>query len=130
MNGGAISWTSRRQDNISFPTSEAEFVAASQASQVVVYLRETLRDFGYLQTAATDFFEVNLACIAMDENPVRRNSLDTKIVADALTKSLPSLAFISHRKVMLVSLKFLDTRHPSIVHITIQGFRFVRTYCT
>jgi len=31
MNGGPISWKSRHQDNVSLSTSEAEFVAASQA---------------------------------------------------------------------------------------------------
>jgi len=29
MNGGPISWKSRRQDNVSHSTSEAKFVAAS-----------------------------------------------------------------------------------------------------
>jgi len=41
-----------------------------------------------------------------------------KIVADDLTKSLLSPAFISHRKVMLgqvpFSLKFVGTRHTSV----------------
>jgi len=72
MNGDPISWKSRRQDNVSLSTSEAEFVASSQAAQEVVYLHETLRDFGYPQSTATDIFEDNLACIAMSENPVRR----------------------------------------------------------
>jgi len=72
MNGGSISWKSRRQDNVSLSTSEAEFVAASQAAQEVVYLREMLKDFGYEQHAATEIYEDNLACIAMSENPVRR----------------------------------------------------------
>ena len=143
MNGGPISWKRRRQDNVSFSTSEAEFVAASQASQEVVYLRETLRDSECIQTAAADIFEDNLACIAMSKNPVRRKfsrhidirrnfvgelvkdnifkliPLRTyKMVADALTKCLPSPASISHRKVMLgrvpSSLNFLGTRHTSI----------------
>jgi len=131
MNSGPISWKSRRQDNVSLPTSEAEFVAASQAAQGVVYLRETPRDFGYLQSTATDIFEDNLACIAMSENPVRRkfsrhidirryfvrelvkagivkhSPLRThKIVADALKKSPPSLAFTAHRKVILGQVPF------------------------
>ena len=33
MNGGPMSWKSRHQDNASLSTSEAEFVAASQAGQ-------------------------------------------------------------------------------------------------
>ena len=49
MNGGPISWKSRRQDHVSLSTSEAELVAASQAGQEALYLRETLKDFGYQQ---------------------------------------------------------------------------------
>ena len=69
MNGGPISWKSRRQDNVSL----AEFVAASrQAGQEAIYLRETLIDFGFSQTKATLLYEDNLACVVMSENPVCR----------------------------------------------------------
>jgi len=126
MNVGPISWKSRRQDNVSLSTSEAEFVAASQAGQETLYLRETLKDLGYQQQNATEIYEDNLACVAMSENPVRRKfsrhidirryfvrelvkagfvkliPLRThKMVADALTKSLPSPAFIGNRRVMM-----------------------------
>jgi len=72
MNHRPISWKSRRQDNVSLSTSESEFVAASQAAQEVVYLHQTLKDFGYAQHAAPEIYEDNLACIDMRENPVRR----------------------------------------------------------
>ena len=126
MNGGPISWKSRHQDNVSLSTSEAEFVAASQAGQEALYLRETLKDFGYQQKNSTEMYEDNLACVAMSENLVRRKfsrhidirgyfvrklvkagfvkliPLRThKMVADALTKSLSSPAFIGHRRVMI-----------------------------
>jgi len=58
--------------NVSLSTFEAEFVAASQAGQEALYLRETLKDFGYQQQQATEIYEDNLACVAMSENPVRR----------------------------------------------------------
>jgi len=60
MNGSPISWKSHRQDKGFLSTSEAKFVVASQAAQEVVYLRETLRDFGYPQSTATDIFERQL----------------------------------------------------------------------
>jgi hypothetical protein len=125
MNGGPISWKSRRQDNVSLSTSKAEFVAASQAGQEAIYLREMFTDFGFSQTQATLLYEDNLACMAMIENPVHRKfsrhidirkyyvrelvlagflklvPLRThKMVADALTQSLPSLAFMRHRQIM------------------------------
>ena len=53
MMNGPISWKSRRQLIVSLSTSEAEFVAASQAGQVALYLREILKDFGSQQNTAT-----------------------------------------------------------------------------
>jgi len=47
MNGGPLSWKSRRQDYVSLSTSKAEFVAASQAEQEVLHLSKTLKDFDY-----------------------------------------------------------------------------------
>ena len=93
---------------------------------------------GYQQQNATEIYEDYLACVAMSENPVLRKTsrhidicryfvselvkaglikvipLHThKMVADALTKSLPSPAFIGHRRVMMgqtpFALKFLHS---------------------
>jgi len=72
MNGGLISWKSRRQDNMSLSTSKAEFIVAGQAGQEAIYLRETLTDFGYSQTKAILLYEDNPACTTMSDNPVRR----------------------------------------------------------
>jgi len=47
MNSGPIAWNSRRQNNVSLSTSEAEYVEASQAGNEAMYLREKLTDFGY-----------------------------------------------------------------------------------
>ena len=136
MNGGPISWKSRRQDNVSLPVSisEAKFVAAGQAGQEAFYLRETLKDSGYQQKTPTEIYEDNLACVAMSENPVRRKfschvdihryfvrelvkavfvkliPLRThKMVANILTKSLPSPAFIGHRRIMMGQTPFALT---------------------
>jgi len=72
MNVGPISWKNRRQDNVSLSTSEAKFVAASQAGQEALYPRDILKDFGYQQNTATEIYEDNLARVTMNENPVRR----------------------------------------------------------
>jgi hypothetical protein len=49
LNDGAISWRSSRQVGVTLSSSEAEFVAASQAGQDVIYLRELLKGFGHPQ---------------------------------------------------------------------------------
>ena len=126
LNGGPISWKSRRQDSVALSTSEAEYMAASLCGQEVVYIRAILRDFGVVQTQPTLVYEDNLACIAMSVNPVRRKysrHIDIRrhyvrelclgnlvklvplrtnlMVADALTKSLPAPGLERHRSVMM-----------------------------
>ena len=44
FNGGDVSWKSRRQDSLCLSTSEAEFVAASQCAQEVLYRRYFVRE--------------------------------------------------------------------------------------
>jgi hypothetical protein len=120
---GPISWKSSRQGGVTLSSSEAEFVAASQAGQEVVYLRALLRGFGYPQRGST---EDNASCIMMSENPTNRDRsrhvdvkvhflrdlvrdghiklvkcADTQNVSDALTKSLPRPAFEKHREYMV-----------------------------
>jgi hypothetical protein len=76
FNGGAVSWKSRQQDSVSLSTSEAEFVAANQCAQEVLYLREILRDFHQTQQSPTLVHEHNLAYIAMSETRYDGNTPD------------------------------------------------------
>jgi hypothetical protein len=46
LNGGPISWKSRRQDSVAFSTSETEYMVVSLCDQEVVYIRVILCDFG------------------------------------------------------------------------------------
>jgi hypothetical protein len=126
MNGGSISWKFRRQVSVALSTSEAEYMAASKVGKEILYLRVILRDVGYAQTAPTNMYEDNLACIAMSTNPVRRKSsrhIDIRVhfcrelyaagvmkliplpthlmVADVLTKSLLGPVLTQYREVML-----------------------------
>jgi hypothetical protein len=131
LNGGPISWKSRRQDSVALSTSEAEYMAASEVGKEIQYLRALLHDVGFTQLAPTNVYEDNLACIAMSTNPVRRKSsrhIDMRVhycrelytagvmkliplrthlmVADALTKSLPGPALSKHRDIMMGHMPF------------------------
>ena len=130
LTGGAVPWKSRPQDCVSLSTSQAEYVAASQCGQEVVYLRWILRDFGFIPIGPTQVYD-NLACVAMSENPVRRKysrQIDIRryfvrdlvaqnvlkliplrtslMVADAITKSLPAPAHAKHCDVMIGRVPF------------------------
>ena len=126
LNGGPVSWKSTRQKSVSLSTAEAEWYAASEAGKEIVYLRHILEQFGLSQRKATKLYEDSRAVICMAENPVNRKAsrhIDTrrhcigeavaakvieliacrthKMVADALTKSLPAPVFEQHKRSML-----------------------------
>jgi hypothetical protein len=74
MNGGPISWKSRRQDSVSLCTSETEDMTVNEVGKEILYPHVILHDVGYTQTAPTKTYEDNLAFIVMSTNPVRQKS--------------------------------------------------------
>ena len=58
----SISWKSSRQQGVTLSSSEAEFVATSQAGHEVVYLSVLLKGFGSAQKKLTQIWENNQAC--------------------------------------------------------------------
>ena len=145
LNGGPISWKAARQGGVTLSSSEAEFVAASQAGKEILYLRALLKGFACPQQKPTELWEDNASCILMSENPTNRERsrhVDVRVhflrdmvrdgsvkfikcagtqnVADALTKSLPKPAFHKHREFMQgtaqsFSAFFASARVPPVV---------------
>jgi hypothetical protein len=125
LNGGALSWKCRQQKSVATSTSEAEYVAASRASDDILYLRRVLEEAGHKQVTPTPLYEDNRSCRMMSENPVsndRSKHIDyrvhalrervkegvvrlidcptTDMLADIFTKNLPAPAFQRHAIVM------------------------------
>lgn len=65
LSGGAISWTSRKQLSVTLLSTEAEYVAAAQASQEVIWLRQLLTDLGQPQLGPTEIYEDNQGCLVL-----------------------------------------------------------------
>jgi len=125
LNGGAVSWASKKQTVTAQSTTEAELISASAAAQEAVHLRQLLTELS-IQQPPTAIFEDNNGCIKVANNPItsprtkhiqvkffyvrervlRREvelvGIDTSLnVADAFTKSLPVDLVRRHRNVML-----------------------------
>lgn len=113
MTGGCIAWSSKRQACVSLSTTEAEFIAASEATKEAMWLRKLLSDIGHESVSPTLLFIDNQSAIKLTRNPefhrrskhidvryhficekLRENVIDTKYVstndqnADILTKAL------------------------------------------
>jgi hypothetical protein len=115
IDGGAISWSSKRQEIVSLSTTESEYVAVTHGSKEAVWLQSLLSHvFGPFKDPTT-LFSDNQSAIALTRDHqyhARTKHIDVRyhwirwvveqgtiqlvycptddMVADALTKALPS----------------------------------------
>jgi hypothetical protein len=64
LNDSVIAWSSKKQATVALSTGEAEYVAASECTREIVYLRQLLSELGYPQRASTCIYEDNQTCIS------------------------------------------------------------------
>ena len=113
LSGGAISWSSKCQATVALSSTEAEYMALTQATKEAIWLRSLLAELNYTQECPTTLFEDNQSAIALARNPVHharskhidiqhhfvREKIESKeieisymatdeMIADALTKPL------------------------------------------
>ena len=113
LNGGAVSWNSKRQTTVATSSTEAEYMSLYSAVQEAIWLRRLLKDLKYESSGAIKIYQDNQGTIALAKNPTfhsRTKHIDIKyhfareqvkagnieleylptndMVADALTKPL------------------------------------------
>jgi hypothetical protein len=67
-----VSWSSKKQTSVALSTAEAEYVAAGQCCAQLLWMRQTLRDFGYNQSKVPLLCD-NESAIRMADNPVEHS---------------------------------------------------------
>ena len=125
LSGAAVSWRSRKQTCVSLSTAEAEYMALAAAAQEAVWIQRLLDDLDKASSPPTRIYEDNQAAICMAKNPQyhgRSKHVDIKyhfvreqvaagtvelqycqsknMVADLLTKGLPSTQFVRLREML------------------------------
>jgi hypothetical protein len=118
LNGAPISWCSKRQPTVALSSTEAEYIAATQATKEAIWLRRIFEELGHPQSGPTRINEDNQGCIQLAKNPVhhqRTKHIDIQVhfireaietgeialeyintrdqLADILTKALPRVKF-------------------------------------
>jgi len=116
LNGGAVSWSSKRQDTISLSTTEAEYIALTHAAKEAIWLRNLLSEIFGPITHAIPIKSDNQSAIALakddrfhartkhiniryhfihyviEEGKIRLTYCPTEnMMADIFTKALPSM---------------------------------------
>src|ERR1700678_1474601 len=116
IDGGAVSWASKKQELVTLSTTEAEYVATSHAVKEALWLRQLITElFGSID-APTTLFSDSKSAIALAHDGhyhARRKHIDIRyhficyiieegtiklvycptnnMTADTLTKALPSV---------------------------------------
>jgi hypothetical protein len=115
IDGGAVSWSSKRQEIVSLSTTESEYVAATHASKEALWLRSLISQIFDPITEPTTLFSDNQSAIALTKDHqyhARTKHIDIRfhfirwiieegklrlvfcptgdMLADTLTKALPS----------------------------------------
>ena len=119
--GGVVLYKTKYQDTIAQSSTEAEFVAASEAGKCILYLRTILHQIGLEQEKATILYEDNQGALLMAQagRPTKRTKhidirhfalqqwVENDLInfqristsdnsADALTKATPRTLFYRH----------------------------------
>jgi hypothetical protein len=127
MNGGAVSWRSSKQSVVARSTTEAEYIAASEAAEEAVWMKEFISELGVVPSALDPMviYCDNNGAIANTQEPrshkkfkhvkrrfhsIREHVADGDVkickvhtdlnVADPLTKALPKAKHDQHQNSM------------------------------
>jgi hypothetical protein len=79
--GGPVSWASRRQPCVALSTTEAEFVAAAEATKEAVWFQQLLSELG-IDGRSTTLYCDNQSAIALVNNPTfhqRTKHIDVRL---------------------------------------------------
>ena len=69
VGGGAITWRSKKQTTIALSSTEAEYIALSEAGREACWLRNLYKELGYTQESPNLILGDNDGSIAMAKNP-------------------------------------------------------------
>ncbi|KAJ9545152.1 hypothetical protein OSB04_024859 [Centaurea solstitialis] len=114
LNGGAISWKSSKQDTIADSTTEAEYIAASDAAKEAIWLRNFLSDLRVVASISRPidiFLKYHLIREIIGRGDVRICKIPTEEnVADPLTKPLARVKHEAHAN--SIGMQYLDAIVP------------------
>jgi hypothetical protein len=69
LSGAAVSWQAKKQPSVATSTTEAEYMAASEAAKEAIWWRSFMVSLGYDVTAATRIQSDNQSSIKLSKNP-------------------------------------------------------------
>ena len=99
LGGGAVSWKSKRQDSIALSSTEAEFMASTQACKEVLWMKDFLGELG-LEQGTIRMYSDNQSSIKVMKNPVghgrmKHIELQAHFLRDLITREEVEFVYCS-----------------------------------
>jgi hypothetical protein len=109
-----VSWASKKQNLVALSTTEAEYIAAGHCCAQLLWMRQTLRDYGY-KLSKVPLLCDNESAICMANNPVehsRTKHIDIRYhFLDHQQKGNIEIAYVStHNQLADIFTKPLDEK--------------------
>jgi hypothetical protein len=105
-----VSWASKKQNSVALSTTEAEYIATGHCCAQLLWMRQSLRDYGYKLSKVSLLCD-NESSIHMADNPVEHSCtkhIDIRYqLVDIFTKPLDEKTFSKLRN----ELNILDSRN-------------------
>jgi hypothetical protein len=137
-----VSWASKKQNLVALSTAEAEYIAAGHCCAQLLWMRQTLRDYGY-KLKKVPLLCDNESAICMVDNPIehsRTKHIDIRYhflrdhqqkgdieiayvsthnqLADIFTNALDEKTFSKLRnEIYLIHGTLIETLHTSLIYI-------------
>jgi hypothetical protein len=110
-----VSWASKKQNSVALSTAEAEYIAADHCCAQLLWMRQTLRDYGY-KLSKVPLLCDNEGAIRMANNPVehsRTKHIDIRyhFLRDHQQKGDIEIAYVNtHNELANIFTKPLDDK--------------------
>lgn len=128
LNGTAISWSTRKQPTVALSSTEAEYMASTQATKEAIWLRLAMTDLGFPITGPTIIHVDNQGALALSKNPEhhdRTKHIDIQhhFVRERVTLGEVDLAYIPTDAQTADVLTKALVRDKHSLHCTAMGLR-------
>jgi hypothetical protein len=105
-----VSWASKKQNSVALSTAEAEYIAAGHCCAQLLWMRQTLRDYGYKLSKVTLLCD-NESAIRMADNPVEHSDTKHIDIRYHQQKGGIEIAYVStHNQLADIFIKPLDEK--------------------
>jgi hypothetical protein len=124
MNGGPVSWKSKRQTTVSLSTTEAEYIAGVDAGKEIKWIPNLLGELGYEVSGASPLLFDNQSALKVSKNPEHHGRMKHLDIAhywlrDEVTKGYIGVQYVPTQE-QLADIFTKALPRPTVIYLRSQ----------